>query len=170
MDARGMMLIYYSRSSLLQHKVCLLQDSNLMNSVITDMYKKKHACADVGSGSALETAVLNSDGLSYCIDRTGVESVRSLLESDQRHRSITSSDDVRSTAAVDRESTADDVVVIEDSRDRDTNSNTSVNVPQPLPTVDINKDHCCAEEKLTVTDLHSGIDHLLDIPVVYILF
>jgi len=135
-------------------ELCLLQESNLMNSVITDMYRKKASC--IGSGSAEETAcpvVSTSSGLSYCIDRTGV-----MPESDQHRPSGSSSgsltvDDVKAVATTPAESAADDLIVIKDGRDHDKNLHTSVNMPEHLTTVDVSE-HCSARDKLAVTYLH----------------
>lgn len=135
-------------------------ESNLMNSVITDMYRKKASGVGIRSGSAEETAcpvVSTSSGLSYCIDRTGVPPVHTMPESDQHQPSVSSSgsltvDSVKATATTQGESAADDIIVIEDGRDHDNNLLTRVNMPEHSTTVDV-RGHCSSEEKLAKKDV-----------------
>jgi len=127
-----------------------------MNSIITDMYRKKASNAGIGNGSVEETdcaVVSTSSGLSYCIDRTGVQTL-----TDQQQPAVSLSDpltatDDKATAMTDKESAADDIIVIEDSDKHDRNLNSGVNMPEHSSTADVNKD-CSAEEKLAVTYLH----------------
>jgi len=118
------------------------------------MYRKKASCAGIGNGSVEETdCPVMSSGLSYCIDRTGVQTL-----TDQQQPAVSLSDpltadDVKATATTDKDSAADDIIVIEDSDKHDRNLNTSVNMPEHSSTADVNKD-CSAEEKRTVTYLH----------------
>ena len=130
-----------------------------MNSVITDMYRKKASCA-IESGSVEETAcpvVSTSSGLHYCIDRTGVHTAHSKLESVRQQSGVSSSDpptcDEEKATTCGELVAVDDVIVIEDSHEHDKNLHSSVNMPQSSSALNISK--CCsAEETLTVTCVH----------------
>jgi len=129
-----------------------------MNAVITDMYRKNASSASVESGSVEETTACpvmsTSNGMNYCIDRTGVQSVDSMSVSDQQHPSSSGPltvDDVKATATTRAGSTAD-----EDSHQHNIDLNPSVKVLEHSSTVAVSK-HCSVEQKHTVTDLHLSL-------------
>jgi len=132
-----------------------------MNSVITDMYRRKASCASVGNDSVKETVagpvVSTSSGLSYCIDRTGVEPFHKEADEQQQSRVTLSdpltTDDMKTSTTTHREAVTDDVIVIEDSRERNVNLNAGINVSEHSSTAEVDK-HCSAERKYAVTDLH----------------
>lgn len=126
-----------------------------MNSVITDMYAKKAQPANMGSGSIEEVCppVMTSGRVSFTIDRTGTRPSHVIFESDQEQLSANLSDSVTvhgaaTAAGIHQQSAADDVILIEDSREDDEKLNTSTNTP--LAAVSINK-QSSAKEKVTVT-------------------
>jgi len=139
-----------------------------MNSVITGMYAKKAQHASIGSGTGNVTEKVcviepNSSGVSFSIDRTGIQPSHVVFESDEQQSCADLSDsvtvcDAAATAETRQEMAADDVIVIEDNHQQEVNAST--NTPVPLAAVTINQ-HCSAQENLAVTHAEVYTDNIL---------
>ena len=130
-----------------------------MNSFITDMYgKKDRSDASIATSNVEEKAcpvVPTSSGVSFSIDRTGSRPVHITFDSDQQQDSHTDlSDsvtvcDVPVTAGTRQESSADDVILIEDNCGHDRHLTAGTSTPT---SPSVNR-HSTDEQKLMV--IHS---------------